>query len=118
MFVGMGLVLNQGKGISRDNHSLSDDIAEWNGPYTDYPVEKVPERFGPLNDCQGFGNLGSLWEVFLLLILQRFHNISKFFDMRPLKVCGGVVSTSRKKIAPSVLSLLMLLRPISSRSWT
>jgi hypothetical protein len=94
MFIGLGLVLSQGRGGSRDIHCLSEDVAEWNSPHTDYPVGEVPKRFGPLNDRQGLGNLGSLRGVLLLLDLQSFplglkvsHHISS------LEVGGGVIPT-------------------------
>jgi hypothetical protein len=91
MFIGVELVLSQGRGGSRDIHCLSDDVAEWNGPHTDYPVEEVPERLGSLSDWSSLGNLGGLSGVFLLLGLQRFPLGFKILrDMRPLEV----VSTS------------------------
>jgi hypothetical protein len=100
-------------GGCRDIHCLSDDLAEWDSSHTDYPVEEVPERFGPLNDRQGFGNLWSLRGVFLLLGLQRFPMRFKILhDMRPLKVCAGVVSASRSEILDQVGG-----HQISSGSW-
>jgi hypothetical protein len=93
---------NQGRGGSRDIHCLSDDIAEWNSPHTDYPVEEVPERFVPLNDWQGLGNLGSL-----CLTIKAFHWVSKFLiTLSPLEVGGGVVPTSRIIVLDKILGTL------------
>jgi hypothetical protein len=70
MFIGMGLVLSQGRGSGRDIDCLSDYIAQGDGPNTNYPVEEVPERFRPLDNRQGLRNLGSFGGVLLLLDLQ------------------------------------------------
>jgi hypothetical protein len=94
MFIGMGLVLSQGRGSGRDIDCLSDYITQGDGPNTNYPVEKVPERFRPLDNRQGL-DLGSFRGVLLLLDLQSpplgpkvFHHIG------PLEIGGGVVSAS------------------------
>jgi hypothetical protein len=93
--VRVGLVLSQGRGGSRDLLCLFGDIAKWNSPHTDFPVEKVPERLGPPTDWQGLGNLGSLSGVLLLLDFQSLPlglKVSHYIS--PLEVGGGVVSTS------------------------
>jgi hypothetical protein len=70
MFIGVGLVLSHGKGGSRDIHCLSDDVAEWNSPHTDYPAEEVPKRFV---DWYYFGNLFQNWYHFCNLFRNWFY---------------------------------------------
>jgi hypothetical protein len=79
MFIGMGLVLSQGRGSCRNIDCLSDYIAQGDGPNTNYPVEEVPEDSVHLISGKALEILGVSGGSSFCLTFKALHWASKFF---------------------------------------